>query len=89
MAVIASSTQDIVDCGFILIQIDSMTPRRGPRNLSKRIHSSLEPENHRRLLLLAKRDRSSVSRLIELAVIEFLDRRAPPKSDPDQTNMRS
>jgi len=39
--------------------------------------------------LLAKRDRSSMSRLIELAVIEFLDHRMPRKPDPDQTNIRS
>jgi hypothetical protein len=89
MAIVAGLTQYVVDCGFILIQIDSMGPRRGPRNMIKRIHSSLEPEHYRRLLQLARRDRSSISRLIELAVIEFLDKVAPRKSDSDQTNMRS
>ena len=41
---------------------------------SLRIHSSLEPKDYQRLTALAARERSSVSRMVKLAVLEFLDR---------------
>jgi hypothetical protein len=69
-----------------LIQNDSkitMIRTRAKKQKPIRIHSSLDVETHQRLTALAKRDKSSVARVIKLAVIEFLDKHQPNKGASD------
>jgi predicted transcriptional regulator len=62
---------------------------RGSRSAPVRVHSSLEPETFQRLQQLAKRERSSLSRLIKLAVLAFLDESEPQKFEPSRLQGRS
>jgi predicted HicB family RNase H-like nuclease len=49
------------------------------------IHSRLEPDDHKRLAILADQQNSSVARIVKLAIIEYLDRAcARPVVDPTE-----
>lgn len=51
--------------------------RVSPENrYSARIHSGLEPKDYERLAALAEREKTSISQIVRLAVIAFLNRRA-------------
>ena len=54
----------------------------------QRIHSSVDVETHQRLITLAKREKSSVARIIKLAVVEFLDKHQPGKEASDNGQER-
>ena len=54
-----------------------------------RIHSSLKLEDYERLTALARDENSSVSRIVKLAVIEFLNRRLPLGGESSNRSART
>jgi len=60
-----------------------MIQRKALSDASMRIHSSLEPENYRRLQALAEREGRSISTVVKMAVVAYLNRREPRKGKSD------
>jgi predicted transcriptional regulator len=60
-----------------------MIQRKATPNATMRIHSSLEPENYRRLQVLAEREDRSISTVVRMAIVAYLDRREPRKGKSD------
>lgn len=51
---------------------------------AKRVHSGLEPQDYDRLLDLAGKEKSSLSRIVRLAILSYLDMHDDSKLDDIQ-----